>query len=262
MFKFRKPKLRISKKGKVSFGGGGVSVGGKNARVNISKSGASTSGKAGPASYNSKRGWSLGCAVIIIVGLSLGLLGTRVALAQNPTPTAVATPVQFKATTLKAANLRAGPATTFAVVGSVKAKQSISITGKNAKGDWYQLTDGKWIAVFLVSKVVGNVPVVAAATIAPAAPLAPAAPTATPVPVAAGGESGGSEAFVCTNGCATRPNDSCNIKGNVNSKKDHIYHIPGWRDYNKTNVKPEEGDRWFCTEAEAVAAGFRAPLNH
>jgi hypothetical protein len=53
----------------------------------------------------------------------------------------------------------------------------------------------------------------------------------------------------------------CLIKGNVNSKGDRIYHVPGWRDYERTNVKPEEGDRWFCTEDEAMAAGFRAPLN-
>lgn len=53
----------------------------------------------------------------------------------------------------------------------------------------------------------------------------------------------------------------CLIKGNVNSKGDKIYHVPGDRDYSRTKVKPEEGDQWFCTEADAQAAGFRAP-NH
>lgn len=53
----------------------------------------------------------------------------------------------------------------------------------------------------------------------------------------------------------------CLIKGNVNSKGEKIYHTPDDRDYNRTKVKPEEGDQWFCTEADAQAAGFRAP-NH
>lgn len=48
---------------------------------------------------------------------------------------------------------------------------------------------------------------------------------------------------------------SCRIKGNINSKGDKIYHVPGSRHYEKTN--PE---KWFCSEQEAQKAGFRAPL--
>ncbi len=44
------------------------------------------------------------------------------------------------------------------------------------------------------------------------------------------------------------------IKGNINSRGDKIYHIPGSRSYEQT--KPEA---WFCTEEEAVEAGYRAP---
>ncbi|MBB3109616.1 micrococcal nuclease [Paenibacillus phyllosphaerae] len=44
------------------------------------------------------------------------------------------------------------------------------------------------------------------------------------------------------------------IKGNINAKGDKIYHVPGNRSYEQT--KAEE---MFCTEAEAVAAGFRKP---
>lgn len=51
------------------------------------------------------------------------------------------------------------------------------------------------------------------------------------------------------------PVTGCAIKGNV-SKNGRIYHMPGSRDYGKTRISgPEE--RWFCTEAEARAAGFR-----
>ncbi len=51
-------------------------------------------------------------------------------------------------------------------------------------------------------------------------------------------------------------NKDCVIKGNINSKGEKIYHTPGSRSYNQT--KPE---MWFCTEEEAKAAGFRAPIN-
>lgn len=42
------------------------------------------------------------------------------------------------------------------------------------------------------------------------------------------------------------------IKGNINARGDKIYHVPGGRSYEQTD--PEA---WFCTEAEAEAAGFR-----
>ena len=51
---------------------------------------------------------------------------------------------------------------------------------------------------------------------------------------------------------------NCPIKGNV-SPRGRVYHAPWSRDYARTKVKPEEGDRWFCSEADALAAGFRAP---
>ncbi|MBZ4669364.1 MAG: beta-lactamase protein [Defluviitaleaceae bacterium] len=44
------------------------------------------------------------------------------------------------------------------------------------------------------------------------------------------------------------------IKGNINSKGEKIYHIPGDPWYNKTKAEV-----WFKTEAEAQAAGFRPP---
>lgn len=55
----------------------------------------------------------------------------------------------------------------------------------------------------------------------------------------------------------------CNIKGNVSMRnnQEHIYHCPNWRDYDRTEVNYDEGDRWFCTEQDAVAAGFRRPYN-
>ena len=48
----------------------------------------------------------------------------------------------------------------------------------------------------------------------------------------------------------------CGIKGNI-STGGHIYHLPGMRDYDRTTIREDRGERWFCTEAEAVAAGWR-----
>lgn len=50
----------------------------------------------------------------------------------------------------------------------------------------------------------------------------------------------------------------CLIKGNISSKGAKIYHLPGSSSYNSTKIDTSQGERWFCTEAEALAAGWRA----
>jgi len=47
------------------------------------------------------------------------------------------------------------------------------------------------------------------------------------------------------------------IKGNVSSGGEKIYHVPGGYYYDDTVIDTAKGERWFCTEAEAVAAGWR-----
>ncbi|TBC54567.1 hypothetical protein U8Q06_27020 (plasmid) [Rhizobium beringeri] len=50
----------------------------------------------------------------------------------------------------------------------------------------------------------------------------------------------------------------CNIKGNVSiSSRERIYHVPGQEYYDETRISPQYGERWFCSEAEARAAGWR-----
>ncbi|GAG48302.1 unnamed protein product, partial [marine sediment metagenome] len=34
-------------------------------------------------------------------------------------------------------------------------------------------------------------------------------------------------------------------------------HVPGGEYYDQTVIDEAKGERWFCTEAEAVAAGWR-----
>lgn len=51
---------------------------------------------------------------------------------------------------------------------------------------------------------------------------------------------------------------SCNIKGNISiNTGERIYHVPGQRYYAETVISPEYGERYFCSEAEARAAGWR-----
>lgn len=50
----------------------------------------------------------------------------------------------------------------------------------------------------------------------------------------------------------------CLIKGNI-SNSGKIYHTPQSQWYSRTKINETKGERWFCTEAEAIAAGWRAP---
>jgi endonuclease YncB( thermonuclease family) len=54
------------------------------------------------------------------------------------------------------------------------------------------------------------------------------------------------------------PAEACRIKGNISSKGTRIYHVPGQRDYEGTRISASRGERWFCSRAEAEAAGWRA----
>ena len=49
----------------------------------------------------------------------------------------------------------------------------------------------------------------------------------------------------------------CLIKGNVSSSGERIFHVPGAQHYDRTKISEQKGERWFCTEAEAIAAGWR-----
>jgi endonuclease YncB( thermonuclease family) len=51
----------------------------------------------------------------------------------------------------------------------------------------------------------------------------------------------------------------CEIKGNINRDDERIYHTRGSPSYDATVIDESRGERWFCTEAEARRAGWRAP---
>jgi endonuclease YncB( thermonuclease family) len=56
------------------------------------------------------------------------------------------------------------------------------------------------------------------------------------------------------------PPGDCRIKGNI-STNGRIYHLPGQQHYDRTRINASRGERWFCTEAEARAAGWRRARN-
>lgn len=50
----------------------------------------------------------------------------------------------------------------------------------------------------------------------------------------------------------------CSVKGNISTYTgERIYHVPGQQYYNATRVDLLKGERWFCSEKAARAAGWR-----
>ncbi|MBU2532049.1 MAG: thermonuclease family protein [Alphaproteobacteria bacterium] len=50
--------------------------------------------------------------------------------------------------------------------------------------------------------------------------------------------------------------DGCPIKGRV-VRKAKVYVLPWAANYGQVRVRASRGERWFCSESEAIAAGFR-----
>ncbi len=106
----------------------------------------------------------------------------------TPTPTEpppTPTPVPPAVVANQVVNVRSGPGTTYPILGKAQPGQRFLITGKNPKGDWWQIDfNGKsgWIIDTLVTKEgqIDTVQVVAA--IPPAPTPTPRPPTPTPIP--------------------------------------------------------------------------------
>lgn len=73
---------------------------------------------------------------------------------------------------------------------------------------------------------------------------------ATSVPITAQAQ------LLAAESAANAPSPNCIIKGNVNHKGERIYFRPGQLDYARVDMS-KPGKRWFCTEDEAKAAGWR-----
>jgi len=60
-----------------------------------------------------------------------------------------------------------------------------------------------------------------------------------------------------TNEFSKRKHKKCRIKGNISRTGNRIFHKPEDRDYSKTKIDPDSGERWFCSEKAAQRAGWR-----
>lgn len=92
------------------------------------------------------------------------------------------------------------------------------------------------------------------ATRAPTPTVAPTA-TRTPTPVPSA-----TPTLVlpsrCPQGCTTHV-QGCDIKANISDKGEKIYHTFHSQSYTRTVITADKGERWFCNEVEAKAAGWR-----
>ena len=52
-------------------------------------------------------------------------------------------------------------------------------------------------------------------------------------------------------------NSGCLIKGNISSNGEKIYHIETGQYYKRTIISLSKGERWFCTEEDALKNGWR-----
>lgn len=65
----------------------------------------------------------------------------------------------------------------------------------------------------------------------------------------------------CPSGC-TQSKPGCVIKGNISfDTGEKIYHLPGMEYYSSTIIDPSYGERWFCTEVEAINNSWRKAEN-
>lgn len=51
--------------------------------------------------------------------------------------------------------------------------------------------------------------------------------------------------------------DGCPIKGQVSQKSGKVYMLPWSPDYDRARINAAQGERWFCSESEAVSAGWK-----
>jgi endonuclease YncB( thermonuclease family) len=60
-----------------------------------------------------------------------------------------------------------------------------------------------------------------------------------------------------SNAAVSSAPSACAIKGSI-SEGAKVYHLPGSEWYGRTRIDTSKGERWFCSEQEAIAAGWRS----
>eukprot|EP00955_Chlamydomonas_euryale_P043963 352766-Chlamydomonas_euryale.AAC.4 len=91
----------------------------------------------------------------------------------------------------------------------------------------------------------------AGAPLPPAPPLSAMATVAAP-PLALPAPAAGAAERSCADGAPPA------IKGNIGKGGNKLYHVPGGRSYGLVKIDTDAGERYFCSAADAEAAGWKA----
>jgi hypothetical protein len=158
--------------------------------------------------------------------------------------------------------VRAGPGFEFPAIGQLFSGDCLPVDARNADQSWVRLRSGLgWVtaASLDLPPDISALPVEQAVAVSPAASPFAASTEFIAIPDIPGGEPDPTLGVVgCPLGC-TEQIPGCDIKGNISfTSGNKIYHVPGGEFYNQTQIDPASGERWFCTEEEAVANGWRA----
>jgi hypothetical protein len=51
--------------------------------------------------------------------------------------------------------------------------------------------------------------------------------------------------------------DACRIKGAITSENQRVFYIPSDADYDEVQIDPKKGERIFCSDDEALLAGWK-----
>ena len=87
-------------------------------------------------------------------------------------------------------------------------------------------------------------------------PSLPLLQTPTPLPSPSRSSSPASSPPPSTTATGEKDHKNCDIKGNVSSNNAKRYHLPGTAFYDAVKIDEAKGERFFCSEAEATAAGW------
>lgn len=240
-------------------------------------------------SQGGKQNWTNGLAisaisiVVLLTLLFISFEGSKPLANRSPgvTRTATSSPVASITPTPNLAfgmtrenvKLYQGPGMAYPVAGTLAKDVTVSISGYKICNPhvWYQTSEDRWLLASVIDSDTLDIPNISVPCVPPTPTHPPTAtstttripstatfttlppsatpqpPTATPAPLG------------CSGGCTSYPNWCAPpIKGNVSyNSGEHIYHVPGQEYYDDTVINPDYGERWFCTEAEATAAGWR-----
>jgi hypothetical protein len=54
-----------------------------------------------------------------------------------------------------------------------------------------------------------------------------------------------------------RNQNACHIKGNITPARERVYYVPNHPTYEMVKIEPNQGELLFCSEREAIKAGWR-----